>query len=80
MFRPFPRSGMAIWGRLRAPKWLEKAINGPIVGISRRYVSKPVGQLCWDLFPGLGLLLGGAIGPQKTFTFTKQKKLNEKGN
>ena len=41
---PFPGSGMAIGGRHRAPKWLQKAIMGPFVAISRSGGSELVDQ------------------------------------
>ena len=44
VFRPISGSGMAIRGRHRAPKWLQKAINGPVVAISRSGGSKLVNQ------------------------------------
>ena len=41
VLEPFPGSGMAIWGRHRASKWLKMAINGPFVAISRFSGQKP---------------------------------------
>ena len=66
VLQPISGSGMAIRGRHRAPKWLQKAINGPVVAISRSGGSGLVdpgwikvgsspgtsGLMCWDLFPG----------------------------
>ena len=56
---PFPGSGMTIGGRHRAPKWLQKAINGHFVAISRPCGSKLVNQ-GWI---NLGHIHSDVLGP-----------------
>ena len=56
---PISGSGMAIGGRHRAPKWLQKAINGPFVAISRHNGSKLVNQ-GWI---NLGHIHSDVLGP-----------------
>ena len=56
---PFPGSGMANGGRNRAPKWLQKAVNGPFMAISRPGGSKLVNQ-GWI---NLGHIHSDVLGP-----------------
>ena len=76
--RPILGSGMAIGGRHRVPKWLQKAINGPFVAISRSGSSKLVDQHVsrfdqvrkhpgdvLDPFPGSRMVNGGRHRTQK---------------
>ena len=77
MLLPILESGIAIGGRHRAPKWLQKAINGPCEAISRSGGSKLVDQRGSRLdlvrahpghvlrpIPGSRMAIGAARGSQ----------------